>query len=175
MDADQRALVAQAVGGPAAAATNLFTTLARHPGLLRRWLPFSGKLLAGGRLPARDREILILRTGWRCQAPYEWAQHVVIGRAAGLAADDFVLLGAEAVPVGTDGWDALLVRAADELHADACLSDATWAALGARYDERQLIEVPMVVGLYHQVSFVLNSLGVPLDRGLEDLLPPTTE
>ena len=54
---------------------NIFATLVRAPGLFRRWLPFGGKLLAG-KLPARDRELLILRTGWNCRAEYEWAQHL---------------------------------------------------------------------------------------------------
>ena len=43
--------------------TNVFATLARHKGLLRKWLPFGGKLLAG-KLSPRDRELLVLRTAW---------------------------------------------------------------------------------------------------------------
>ena len=62
---------------------NIFTTLVRAEGLARRWLPFGGRLL-NGKLPARDCELLILRTAWNCQAEYEWAQHVVLARAAGL-------------------------------------------------------------------------------------------
>jgi hypothetical protein len=34
------------------------------------------------------------------------------------------------------------------------------------YDDKQLIEVPMVVGHYHLVGFTLNSLGVQLEPGL---------
>jgi len=156
-----RELLAQA-GGAAAGATNIFTTLVRHPGLFRRWLPFGGKLLAG-RLPARDRELLILRTGWNCRSDYEWAQHVRIARAAGLSDEEIARVRQGP---GADGWsadDALLLAAADELHSDACLGDATWAALAERYDERQLVEVPMLVGHYHLVAFTLNSLGVQVE------------
>ena len=67
---------------------------------------------------------------------------------------------------GWDPFEAVLLRAADELHDDACISDEVWAALAGRYDERQLIEVTMVVGHYHLVSFTLNSLGVPLEDGV---------
>ncbi|HEY4375708.1 MAG TPA: carboxymuconolactone decarboxylase family protein [Acidimicrobiales bacterium] len=141
---------------------NIFATLVRHPGLFRRWMPFGGKLLAG-RLPARERELLILRTGWLCQAEYEWAQHVPIGVAAGLTEDEVERVKAGPDAPGWDAFDAVLLQAADELHGDSCITDATWAALAARYDERQLIEVPMVVGHYHLVSFTLNSLGVPLE------------
>jgi 4-carboxymuconolactone decarboxylase len=162
-DGIARELLGEA-GGAGGGATHIFTTLVRHPGLFRRWLPFGGKLLAG-KLPARDRELLILRAGWNNRSAYEWAQHVRIARGAGLTRDEIERVRA---PEGADapGWsaaDALLVRAADELHADACLSDDTWAALAARYDEPQLVEVPMVVGHYTMLAFALNSLGVQVE------------
>jgi 4-carboxymuconolactone decarboxylase len=143
---------------PGAEAVNIFETLVRHPGLYRRWMPFAGKLLAG-KLPARDRELLILRTGWHCRSPYEWGQHVRL--AKGVAAGP-----------GAPGWasfDRTLLTAADELHDDACIGDRTWAELAARYDERQLIEVPMLVGHYHMVAFTLNSLGVQREPGVPGL------
>ena len=139
---------------------NIFATLAHHPKLLKRWSAFGGVLLYGGTLPARERELLILRAGYLCRAHYEWGQHVAIGRAAGLTDEEIAR-----VPGGPDaeGWsadDAALLRAADELHRDSRIGDATWAALAERWDEPQLIEICMVVGQYHLVAFTLNSLGV---------------
>lgn len=163
-DADRddqvRELLDQA-GGPAAGATNIFATLVRHPGLFRKWLPFGGKLLAG-KLPARERELLILRTGWLCGSAYEWAQHVLIARAAGLT-DDEIARVREGPDAGWSPIEALMLRAADELHDDACITDATWGALADHLDERQLIELPMLVGHYHLVAFALNSLGVQVE------------
>jgi len=146
-------------------ASNIFATLVRHPGLFRKWLPFGGKLLSG-KLPIRDRELLILRTGWRCRSVYEWGQHTLIGRQAGITDDEL-----RRIQEGPDapGWspaDATLLRAADELHDDSCISDATWAALARHYDERQLIELPMLVGHYHLVAYALNSLGVQREPGV---------
>ena len=143
---------------------NIFRTLVRAPGLFRRWLPFGGKLLSG-KLPARDRELLILRTSVNCDAVYEWSQHVSIGQAAGLTPTEIDRVATSAL----DGWsalDAALLRAADELHTDTCLSDATWAVLAEHYDTQQLIELPMLVGQYHMVAMTLNSLGVEVDPGL---------
>jgi alkylhydroperoxidase family enzyme len=162
-DERQRELLEQV--GLAGPTVNIFATLVRHPGLFARWLPFGGKLLSG-RLPARDRELLVLRTGWRCRSEYEWAQHVVVGRAAGLTDEEIERVTAGPDAPGWDPFDALLLRAADELHDDSCLSDGVWAALAERYDERQLIEVPMLVGHYTLVSYTLNSLGVPLEDGV---------
>jgi 4-carboxymuconolactone decarboxylase len=149
---------------------NIFRTLVRAPGLFRKWLPFGGKLLSG-KLPARDRELLILRTAWNCQAAYEWGQHVIIGTAAGITPSEI-----ERIPSRSrEGWsdpDATLLEAADELHDDSCISDETWARLAGRYDVQQLIEIPMLVGQYHLVGMTLNSLGVELDEGVDGFPSP---
>ena len=67
---------------------NIFATLVNHPKLARSWLRFAGYILSRQTLPARDREIAILRIGWLNQAPYQWEQHVLIGRRAGLTDDE---------------------------------------------------------------------------------------
>jgi 4-carboxymuconolactone decarboxylase len=149
-----------ALRSPSGGELNIFATLARHPRLFKKWSDFGGWLLYGGELPPRDRELLILRTGFRCGSDYEWGQHVAIGKAAGLADDEIA-----AVAIGPDAgtWTALeatLLRAADELHDGSRITDGTWAELAAAYNERQLIEVCMVVGQYHLVAMTLNSLGV---------------
>jgi alkylhydroperoxidase family enzyme len=158
----------ESVGAPSSFASNIFGTLVRHRGLFRRWVPFGGKLL-GGRIPARDRELVILRSAWLCRSNYEWGQHVLISRSIGLADDEIARVqgGADA-----DGWsmfDQALLRATDELHNDACISDDTWTALRTQYSEEQLIELPMLVGHYHLLAYTLNSLGVQLEPGLEGL------
>ena len=154
------------VSAQGAPASNIFSTLVRHPGLFRRWLPFGGKLLGGGKLPPRDRELLILRTGWLCQAEYEWAQHREIAKSIGITDEEIARVREGAEAAGWDPFEATLMRAADELHSDARISDETWSKLAERYDEKQLIEVPMLVGHYHMVAFTLNTLGVPLEDGL---------
>lgn len=154
---------------------NIFATLARHAELFSAWLPYGGFLLARGVLPARERELLILRTGVNCGSSYEWGQHVRLGETLGMPREEImrVLEGPDA-----PGWspaDAILLRAADELHESARLSAETYAALAAHYDERGLIEIPMLVGHYHMVAFALNSLEVELDAGLEGLPPRSGE
>jgi alkylhydroperoxidase family enzyme len=148
---------------------NIFATLARHPELFKAWLPFGGYLLTSGTLSGRERELLILRTALNCASPYEWGQHVRISLAGGIDREtiDRVVAGPDA-----DGWpdaEAVLLRAADELHGESKIADGTWAALAESYDERQLIEIVMLVGQYHMVAYALNSLGVEQDEGLEGL------
>ena len=151
---------------------NIFATLAHHPKLLKRWIVFGNHVLAKSTLPARDRELLILRTGWNCRAPYEWGQHVVIARAAGITDDEIEQVAAGPEAPGWDAFDATLLRAADELHGDDSLTDATYAALTARYDAQQLLDVVFTVGQYHTVSMALNALRVQRDDGVTGVPMP---
>jgi 4-carboxymuconolactone decarboxylase len=151
-------------------ATNLFATLVRHPRLLCRWVPFGQRLLSGS-LPARDRELLILRTGWRCGAEYEWGQHALLARAVGLTRDEITRVSEGPDAAEWDPFEATLLRAADELHDGASITDTTWTTLAGRYDERQMIELLMLVGQYHIVAFTLNSIGVQRERGVPGFGP----
>jgi alkylhydroperoxidase family enzyme len=155
---------------PGSTAANIFTTLVRNRGLFRKWMPFGGKLL-NGKLPPRERELAVLRVGWRCQAVYEWGQHVVIGKRVGLTDDDIARVKAGPDAPGWSSLDAAIVRATDELHDDACITDGTWAELAQFYDESQLIELCMLIGQYHLVSFTLNSLGVQREEGVPGFDP----
>jgi alkylhydroperoxidase family enzyme len=145
---------------------NIFATLAHHPDLLRRWMVFGTHVLVKSTLAPRQRELLILRTGWNCRAEYEWGQHVVIGRLVGLTDEEITRVTQGPDAPGWDPFEAALLRAADELHRDARIGDATWQALSARYDTKQLLDLIFAVGQYTLVSMALNSLGVQLDEGI---------
>jgi 4-carboxymuconolactone decarboxylase len=148
---------------------NLFATLARHPRLLRRWSAFGGTLAFRGELPARDRELLIMRTSVNTGAAYEWGHHVPIARRAGVTDEELADLGR---PVSDGDWsehDRALLVAADELHASSCISDSTWTLLAATLNEQQLIEVCMLVGQYHLVAYTVRSLGIQPEPGLDPL------
>ena len=117
---------------------NIFRTLANHPKLAKRWMVFANHILIKSSLPARDREILILRIGWLCQAGYEWGQHVIIGRNAGLSDDEIAAIKEGETAANWSDKEQLLLRATDELHKDAFITDATWQGLAAHYDTEQI-------------------------------------
>jgi len=150
---------------------NIFRTLANHPGLAKRWLVFGNHVLAKNTLAPRERELVILRTGWLCRSAYEWGQHVGIGKGSGLGDADITR-----ITQGPDakGWSELeraLLRATDELHSDAFVSDATWAALKPHLNTQQLMDFVFTVGQYTLVSMALNTLGVQPEPGLPRMPP----
>lgn len=160
-------LIATAAGPDRVGITpNIWTTLVRHPGLFRRWIPFGGKLLAG-KIPLRDREIMILRTAWRCRAAYEWAQHSRVARQAGMTDAELVAIVEGPGAAGWSRFEAALLSAVDELHDESSVRDETWATLADVYDEKQLIELPMLIGQYHLVAFTMNTLRFDLEPDAE--------
>ena len=151
---------------------NIFKTLVRYPKLLKRWLPFANHILYKSSLAPREREMAILRIGWLCRAEYEWGQHVVIGRRAGLSDAEIERIAAGPKAPGWTPHEAALLSAVDELHTDACMSDASWATLGKTYDTAQLMDLVFTVGNYTLVSMALNSLGVRLEEGVAGFARP---
>lgn len=144
---------------------NVFTTLARHRGLFRRWLLFAGALMPGGRLPRADSELVILRVAHNCGSQYEWRQHERLAGLAGLSADRIAAVRDGAAAPGWTARQVLLIRAADELHApQRTISDELWAALAAELDERRLIELCMLIGHYEMLAMTLNALRVEPDE-----------
>jgi len=151
---------------------NIFKTLAHDPELYQRWSGLGQYLLNASTLPPRDREIIILRMGWLCQAPYEWSQHARIAKASANMTDVEVrAIAAGAASPSLSDFDRTLIRMTDELRYDTEISDATWAALRARYSVEQTIDAIYTAGQYQLVSMALNSLGVQLDPELQERIP----
>jgi alkylhydroperoxidase family enzyme len=145
---------------------HLFGTLAHHSKLLKAWLPFGGRLLFGGRIDGRERELAILRTSARCGADYEWGQHVGIARSAGLSDAEIVACAASEPGEPLGETDLVLLRGVDELVADHELADATWTALSERFDDAGMIEFTLLVGHYAMIAGLLRSARVAPDAPL---------
>lgn len=145
---------------------NIFKTLSNHPNLARRWMVFANHILGKSTLSPRDREMLILRIGYLCQAGYEWGQHVQIARGLGMSDDEIRLCKTGPDTDGIEERDRLLMLATDELHNDAHVSDSTWEGLSKIYNTQQMMDVVFTVGQYNLVSMALNSFGVQADDGL---------
>jgi 4-carboxymuconolactone decarboxylase len=166
---DEQAVIAGGRGG-ARGELNFVRTLVQHPKLYGSWIPFAEQLVWGSSLPARDREILIIRTSQRCGEKYEMAHHLVIARTLGLSPAEIESAkheGAELAP-----FERTLVRAVDELVADHRVSDGTWAELAERYTTPQLMETVFIVANYSLMAMVTNSFGIQPEADVEKAWKP---
>jgi 4-carboxymuconolactone decarboxylase len=140
--------------------SNVVLTLATHPELAAHFLAFSVYLRKQSTLPARLRELVILRVAWRYQCDYEWAHHVNLAGHAGVTPAE-----CEAVRDGPDAgaWselDRLALQATDQLCGQGRIDGATWDALAAHVDKHLLLDLIFTVGGYATLAWALNSLGV---------------
>lgn len=141
----------------------LFRTLARNPRVFRRFM--AGGLLDKGTLSLREREIVIDRACARCGGEYEWVVHIAFfGERVGFGPAEVaatVAPGADA-----DCWNArekLIVRLVDQLHDTSTVDDDLWMTLKTAFSDEQLLEMIVLAGLYHMVSFVVNATRLPLE------------
>jgi alkylhydroperoxidase family enzyme len=140
-------------------------TMLRHPELLVRHTEVGVQLLGKGALSFRDREFAVLRIAWLCQAPYEWGEHVRVGKRFGLTSDDIARVVEGPSAHGLNEHESAILRAVDELYDDAMISDDTWHTLAKRLNDQQLIELPIIVGQYQSVAYYQNSLRLRLHEG----------
>jgi len=149
---------------------DVFKTCLKNLELCRAWMPFAQYVLsATNGVPRREKELLILRTSWLCRADYDWAHHVPSAKRAGLSDEEIARIVKGPLANEWTPFDAMVLQAADELHRDQHITDATWKALAERYNERQLMDLVFTVGEYTMVSMFLNSAGVQLEAGMTGL------
>ena len=147
-------------------AVNVRRTLATNPAVAAAFAAFGDTILNKGSIPARQRELVILRMGWNCQSRYEFGQHTLMGRAVGLSGDEILHLTR---PLDMWPWsadDLALLRMVDDLYTDDCVSDATWNELASHYSHSEALEFMAATLFYRAISGVLNSCGVELDEGV---------
>jgi 4-carboxymuconolactone decarboxylase len=174
LDGDQRAALepflasgANVVGGKVGGGKilNIFRTLAHAPKALTAFLAWGNYILSKrNALSPRDRELVILRTGYNCRSGYEWTQHKRIGLDCGLTEAEIARIKAGPDAHGWNDLDRTMLRATDELTTDHFVADTTWAALAPLGDKGRM-DLVMTVGQYTQVSMILNSFGVQVEDG----------
>ena len=142
----------------------LFRVLVKHPVLAERMRSWGGFFLGPkATLPLRDREVVINRVCARCGAEYEWGVHVAaFGAAAGFTPAQNAAIADPAVDDSAlTERDRLLVALVDALHDGVPVGDALWHELATQWDEMQRIELLMLAGWYHAISYVCTTLRLP--------------
>ena len=145
---------------------NVFTTLGRHPKLLKRWMVFANHCLLKSSLPPRERELVILRAGWLSGSAYEWAQHNRIALEAGLTQEEIDRVKEGGTAAGWSDAEACLLKAVDELLDTKTMSDESWAGINKHFSEEQILDIIFTAGNYALLAMALNTLRVEVDDGV---------
>jgi 4-carboxymuconolactone decarboxylase len=140
--------------------------IVRHPAMYALFVPWIEQLIARSKLPPRDREVLVLRVLGLGRDTYELHHHEMIAKGAGMSEAE--IAAATHGGASLSDWDQALMRAAEELVGEQRIADETWARLGARYDEEQLMEVVFLVGCYNTMAMLTRSFGMEIEASPED-------
>ena len=62
--------------------------------------------------------------------------------------------------------ERLLIRLVDELHDSADVGEPLWRELSAEFEDGQLLDLLMLCGWYHAISFTARAARVPLEEGV---------
>ena len=152
-------------------ADNGLATLLHLPPLVEAVLPYTIYLSEESTLSPRHRELLVLRTAWLCGSDAIWSTHAGRARSAGLSAAEIRRVAQGPDAAGWDGFEATLLRFADQLYRNSSVNDTTWKALGASYDLFHLMDAVETVNHFTVLSLLYNSFGVQAERGASDTLP----
>jgi 4-carboxymuconolactone decarboxylase len=148
-------------------APNVLATMLYHPALAGPFNAYGNVLLQQPTIGHRARELMLLRVAWRTKALYEWVHHVRLAPSYGVTPQD---IDAITCGVDADAWTPLerdLVEATDQLLDHYRINDDTWARLAGQLDERQLVEIPFVVGTYTCLAMAFNSWGLQVESGVD--------
>lgn len=149
---------------PLEAIPEIMFTLCRWPELWGRIMALSLQMQsATGMLPARDRQLAILRTAWLLQAPYEWGEHVRQSKQAGITSEEIERVTVGSAAPGWDPHERALMSAAEELREAAMVSDETWDRLAESFDHGQLFELLTLIGQFTSVAYIQNGLRLRLE------------
>ncbi len=137
----------------------IFTVLAHHELLLRRFNSFGALLRTSAVTDLGHRELIVLRVAWRTDCTFEFDQHAAIAREAGLP-ETTITAARDAAPPPADPLERLLLTLADEIIDHDCVSDEVWAMLGERWDTEQILELVMTAAFFRLAAAVINSVGL---------------
>lgn len=147
----------------------LFRTFARNLPMAEAMRSWGGYELSRSlSLTLRDREIVIDRVCARCRCEYEWGVHVAFfGERAKLTEAQIASLteGDASDDCWTVDRDRLLIEAVDQLHDKATIDDLVWARLTAEFTDSECLDLLLLAGWYHAISYAANAAGVDLEPG----------
>jgi 4-carboxymuconolactone decarboxylase len=158
-------------GGVDMRGMHVLGTMAHHPALAKAFMTFNAHVAGASTLATRLREIIVLRISWLRRAEYEFVQHIILGKRAGLSDSEIDRLQHGPDASGWDPLEAEVVRAVDELFADGGIGQTTWDRLTAHFSDIQIMDLVFLVGCYDTLGMAIKTFKMQLEPGVAPLEP----
>lgn len=143
--------------------SNTMMTLANHPDLALASLDLGKYFMLASTLTARQQKLIVLRVAHLHGSTYQWTHNALGAKQVGISDEevDAVAIGPDA-PVWTQE-DRCLLQAIDGTCAGGRFDDASWQALAAVFDRRQLMDIIHAAGYFTTVAWTLIALRVQVE------------
>jgi 4-carboxymuconolactone decarboxylase len=165
IDAPTRELIESLKSGRRGSLLGIYKALLHNPDLTRSWFTHLNTVRWGVSLPARLRELVIIRVGWRLGSAYILRQHVPkLALQDGVSEEECAQLQ-NATPAGFAPDELAALEAADELTVSASLSPTLAAKIRTYFDERQFVELSVLIGTYNMHARFVAAIDLPLETG----------
>lgn len=148
---------------------HVLNTFAHHPALAEPFLNYNYYLLRSSTLPARLRQIAIMRVAWLRKSRYVWSSHLRTSLRAGLEAQDFEPIKDGPHAAYWNDQEKAVLHATDELVTTSNIENDSWQALSETLDRQQLLDFLFTVGTYLQISLVTNAIRIEREDDLLQL------
>jgi alkylhydroperoxidase family enzyme len=142
-----------------------WTTFALVPDLLLQARSSLMALMQPGRkLPAKLRELAILRTGIVGESRFEYSQHLKVARMVGVPDDKLTAIKSWALSNAFTPVERAVMQVTDEIVGRNLVEDDSFAALKQHLDDAQIMELFYVVGLWRMHGMIVRALHLEFDN-----------
>jgi AhpD family alkylhydroperoxidase len=156
---------------------NVYRALANAEKVFTGWMLAGQAALTSPVLPVRLRELVVLRTAYLMDCPYELGQHRDVARTAGVGSDEI------AAVVSESDWEEAdfspvefaVLRLTTELLTTRAVSAELFDHVHTALGSEAAVELLMVISRYAGLALMLNALQVDLDESARLPIPPRRE
>jgi alkylhydroperoxidase family enzyme len=144
---------------------NLYKLLLHSPPVAEKWFEQNNTIRWETKLDDKIRELAIIRVGMLNRVAYIVDSHVPsMALAAGLTLDQCEALADWSKSGLFDNRERAVLAYADAMTREVQVPDPVFDALRRHFDERQLLELTVLIGSYNMHSRVLEALRIDPEK-----------
>ncbi len=150
-------------------APNFYQFLANSPLVAKMLLPFNAVMQrqgGGSVLPARIKEMVVIKTSALNGCAYCYAHNTALGMAAGITEDQVRAIDSDdymASPLLSAAERAAVQWAEHVTRNTAKERDDVFAELRAHFDDAEIVELTLICGMFNMFNRFMDSLHVPVE------------
>ncbi len=143
---------------------NINRVAAHAESVYKQSMGMGAMLMLKAELPARVRELAILRIAHLCKAEYEWEHHARLAVGIGFAEEEVEAVKDWENADCLDERDKLALRFTDEVVLNVRASDETYSKMAENLSHRQMVELILSIGYWSMIARLIVNADIELEK-----------